>query len=64
MTKTEINELGPIEYEEAFNYSVSTYRIRSMTVSEKQKSGSGPTYTFDQPDDFDIDPNFVSNVGK
>ena len=63
LTKKEIAEMGYIEYNEAVNYATATYKLRSMAISEKKKP-SGPTYNFDQPKDFDIDPNFVSNVGN
>lgn len=61
LSKIEIDELGPIEYNEVFNYSVTTYRLRNMGTTEKEKS-TGDHHTFEQPDDFDIDPNFFSKV--
>ena len=60
MSKFEIDELDLIEYDEAFNYSVNTYRLRTMGTIEKKNSG-GDHHTFEQPADFDIDPKFVSN---
>ena len=62
MSKLEIDELGLIEYEEAFNYATITYKIRSMASTKKPEPKG--TITFDQPPNFGIDPNFVSNVGN
>jgi len=63
LTKTQIQQLGLIEYEEAFNYSVITYKLRSM-ASTKKEPGGNETITFEQPPDYDIDPNFISDVGN
>lgn len=68
MSKIEVAELDYIEYNEAFNYAVNTYRMRSMAASKKKGGGNTDDAVFDQPDDFDHDPlynpNFVSDVGK
>ena len=61
MNKKDIEELEYIEYIEAVNYATNTYKLRSMGTTEK-KNPEGDHHTFEQPDDFDIDPKFVSNV--
>jgi hypothetical protein len=63
LSKPEIDELGIIEYEEAFNYATITYKIRSMASTENKKPKDG-NINFDQPPGFGIDPKFVSDVGK
>lgn len=63
LSKSEIEKMGIVEYEEAFHYAATTYNIRSMGVSDK-KTQKGDVIHFDQPADFGIDPNFMSNVGK
>ena len=63
LSKSDIEKMGLIEYEEAFNYSVITYKLRNMASTEKSKPKDGEI-NFDQPANFGIDPNFVSNVGK
>ncbi len=64
LSKPEIDELGLIEYEEAFNYATITYKIRSMASTENKKPEPKGTITFDQPPNFGKDPNFVSDVGN
>lgn len=63
LSKSEIEKMDIIEYEEMFNYAATTYKIRSMATTEKPKP-KGDEITFDQPPGFGDDPNFVSNVGK
>ena len=61
MTQKEIDELDQIEYNEAINYATTTYKLRSMGTTEKTNS-EGDHHTFEQPDDYDIDPKFISNI--
>ena len=61
MTKKDIEELEHIEYKEMIDYATTTYKLRSMGTTEKPKP-KGDHHTFEQPDDYDIDPKFVSDV--
>lgn len=63
LDREKIYELGIIEYEEMLNYAVTTYKLRIMQSSEK-KSHPSNTIHFNQPADFDVDPNFRSQVNK
>ncbi len=61
MSKTEIDEMEYIEYTEAIDYVSKTYQLRSMGTTEGKKP-TGDHHTFEQPDDFDLDPNFTSDL--
>ena len=60
LKKPEILALGHIEYHEALNYALTTYRIRGM-MGEEQKT-PGETIHYDQPKGYDHDPKFYSKV--
>lgn len=54
--RKKIRKLPLYEYLSAFNYSLTAFMIRGMIMNEPEKK----KHFFNQPQGWDIDPNFVS----
>ena len=68
LSREDIDNMGFIERLNAINYASVTYKMRNMGVPKKKGNTKGKnvsddeTVYFSHPDDFDIDPNFISDV--
>lgn len=60
----EREKMSLIELIEAQNYAITTYRLRQVGQIQGAKKSHGRTQFFDVDEDYDVDPNFYSRVGK
>jgi len=68
MSQPQIDKLDYFEYHAALHYSIMRLRLTTVNSADskgkKRGRNSNPEIVFNQPADYDYDPNFYSEVGK